>query len=178
MLIRTHFAWNVIPKLGVKKPDGWQVLSSSCSSAPTLPAIREQPPQEQTPGGWSMAGQPGPCTRCLATRAWGCWHVGGEQLHAHPPTTGINSLTRGGGSWPGAVPLAPASWCRGEKLHLSSPFMRAGGEAFHGASLRPLRGKFLAAEFMSCTFIWFGFWLIFFLLLSAWQYEGRRMQPL
>lgn len=126
MLVRTSFAWNDVPKLGVKKPSGWQASAVHAPPAPTLPATREQPPQEQTPGGWSMASQPGPRTRCLATWAWGCWHVGGQQLHAHPPTTGINSLTRGGGSRPGAVPLDPASWCRGGKLHLSFAFMRAG----------------------------------------------------
>lgn len=33
------------------------------------------------------------------------------------------------------------------------PFMRAVGDAFLAAWMPSLRGKFLAAEFMSCTFI-------------------------
>lgn len=149
--IRTSFALNDILSLGVKKGSVSLSLSTGCShsdgshSSPQ-PPTPEQLHQERSPGG-GCASQPGPGTCCLATCRPAMLTSGERAAGRCPPRTGVCPLAGGAGSRPAGA--APPDWASS----LIIPFMRAGAGAFHGAWLRSLRGKFLAAEFMSCTFI-------------------------
>lgn len=126
--IRTSFALNDIPNLGVQKGSGSVSFGVGRSHSDGSPLFAAAPhagaaaPRAEAPRGGSAASQPGPGTCCLATRRQVMLTSrGGEQLHACrparlpacPPTEGGNTFLnwRAGSRQAGAVLADGASRC-------------------------------------------------------------------
>lgn len=167
--VKTGFAPNDRLSLEVKKRNG-----PACSGeafltlmAPILPAAPRSACGPPTGEQWHpersperpVCGQPARSRHALLSNAQAVMLTapGGERLQALPPTcparAGTRSLSGGVGSRRAVLCSSPGFLGPRREAPLIIPFTRAEGASLPPAPLPPLRGTFLAVEFMSCTFI-------------------------